>query len=128
MRPPSSSRSYARWRGSEGRAGTVANESLDARPVLTLDAHGSVDAEAARALPGEHAGGVEFVEESVATEVAEDALLDDRLHLSDAIGRQVMGLVKPELAVVGLAEDAVEHDEVVVRVDVEGTSRIDERS
>ena len=52
--------------------------------------------------------------------VAEDASLDDRLHLSDAIGRQVMGLVKRDLAVVGLAEDAVEDDEVVMRVDVEG--------
>jgi hypothetical protein len=31
-----------------------------------------------------------------------------------------MGLVKLDLAVVGLAEDAVEDDEVVMRVDVEG--------
>ncbi len=53
-------------------------------------------------------------------EVAEDALLDDRLHLSDAIGRQVIGLVERDLAVVGLAEHAVEHDEVVMRVNVEG--------
>ena len=52
--------------------------------------------------------------------VAEDALLDDRLHVADAIGRQVMGRVKLDLAVVGLAEDAVEDDEVVMRVDVEG--------
>jgi len=36
-----------------------------------------------------HAGGVELVEESLAPEVAEDALLDDRLHVGDAIGRQV---------------------------------------
>ena len=52
-------------------------------------------------------------------EVAEDAFLDDGLHLSDAIGCQVMGLVKRDLAVVGLAEDAIEDDEVVVGVDVE---------
>ena len=38
-------------------------------------------------------------------EVAEDAFLDDGLHLSDAIGRQVIGLVKRELTVVGLAEE-----------------------
>ena len=44
--------------------------------------------------------------------VAEDALLDDRFHVGDAIGRQVMGLVKLDLAVVGLAEHAVEHDEM----------------
>jgi hypothetical protein len=31
-----------------------------------------------------------------------------------------MGLVKLDLAGVGLAEDAVENDEVVMRVDVEG--------
>jgi hypothetical protein len=104
----------------EGRAGTVADETLDARPVLALDAHRGVDAEPARALPGEHAGGIELVEESLATEVAEDVLLDDRLHVGDAIGRHVMGLVKLDLAVVGLAEDAVEDDEVVMRVDVEG--------
>ena len=54
----------------------------------------------------------------MATEVAEDAFLEDRLHLSDAIGRQVIGLVKRDLAVVDLAENAVEHDEVVMRVDV----------
>jgi hypothetical protein len=105
---------------SEGWAGTEADEPLDAGPILSLDAHGSVNAEPARALPGEHAGGIELFEQSVATEVAEDALLDDRLHVSDAIGRQVMGRVKLDLAVVGLAEDAVEDDEVVMRVDVEG--------
>lgn len=65
------------------------------------------------------ADGIELVEKSVATEVAEDALLDERLHLSDVIGRQVMALVELDLAVVGLAEHAVEDDEVVMRVDVE---------
>ncbi len=55
----------------------------------------------------------------MAPEVAEDAFLDDGLHLSDAIGRQVIGLVKRDLTVVGLAEDAIEDDEVVVGVDVE---------
>jgi hypothetical protein len=104
----------------EGWAGAVADESLDPGTVLTLDAYGGVDAEAGRALPGEHAGGIELVEEFLAPEVAQDAFLDHRLHLSDAIGRQVIGLVKRDLAVVGLAEDAVEHDEVVTRVDVEG--------
>jgi hypothetical protein len=92
----------------EGWAATVANETLDARPVLALDAHRGVDAEPARALPGEHAGGIELVEESLATEAAEDVLLDDRLHVGDAIGRQVIGLVKLDLAVVGLVEHAVE--------------------
>jgi hypothetical protein len=36
----------------EGRTGTVADEALDSATVLTLDAHGSIDAEPARALPG----------------------------------------------------------------------------
>jgi hypothetical protein len=61
----------------ERRAGTVANETLDAGPVLSLDAHGGVDTEPARALPGEHAGGIELVEKSVATEVAKDASLEE---------------------------------------------------
>jgi hypothetical protein len=103
----------------ERRPSTVADESLDARPVLGLDAHGGVDAEPARALPVQHAGGIEVVEESLAPEVAEDAFLDEGLHLSDATGRQVIGLVKRDLTVVGLAEDAIEDDEVVVGVDVE---------
>ena len=103
----------------ERRASTVADESLDARPVLGLDAHGGVDAEATRALPVEHAGGIELVEESLTPEVAEDAFLDDGLHLSDAIGRQAMGLVKRDLTVVGVAEDTIEDDDVVVGVDVE---------
>jgi hypothetical protein len=103
----------------ERRASTVPDESLDARPVLGLDAHGGVDAEATRALPVQHTGGIELVEESLAPEVAEDAFLDDGLHLSDAIGRQVIGLVKRDLTVVGLAEEAIEDDEVIVGVDVE---------
>ena len=49
-----------------------------------------------------------------------DTSLEDRLHLADVIRRQLIGLVKLDLAVVGLAEHAVEDDEVVVRVDVEG--------
>ena len=55
----------------------------------------------------------------MAAEVAEDAVLDDRLDVSDAIGRQVMGIVKRDLALVGRAEYAVEDDEVVMRVNVE---------
>ena len=56
----------------------------------------------------------------MATEGAQDALLDDRLHVGDAIGCRVTGLVKHEVAVVGLAEHAVEDDQVGMRVDVEG--------
>jgi hypothetical protein len=104
----------------ERRAGTVANETLDAGPVLSLDAHGGVDTEPARALPGEHAGGIELVEKSVATEVAKDASLEDRLHLADALGGQLVGLVELDLAAVVLAKHAVEDDEEVVRMDVEG--------
>jgi hypothetical protein len=52
----------------EGWTGAVADETLDPGTVLTFDAHGGVDAEPARALPGEDAGGVDLVEKSVATE------------------------------------------------------------
>ena len=74
---------------------------------------------AAASLPVQHAGGIELVEEALTPEVAEDPFLDDGLHVSDAIGRQAMGLVKRDSTVVGLAEDASEDDEVVVGVDVE---------
>jgi hypothetical protein len=104
----------------EGRAGTVAEETLDPDSVVGLDAHGSVDAEAAGALPGEHAGGVSLVEECVATEVAEGASLRGGFELAYVIGGQLVGLVKLDLAVAGLAEDTVEDDEMIVRVDVEG--------
>jgi hypothetical protein len=46
----------------EGRAGTIAEETLKTGAVVTLDAHGSVDAEAAGSLPGEHVVGVELIE------------------------------------------------------------------
>jgi hypothetical protein len=55
----------------------------------------------------------------VATEVAEDASLEDRLHLADVLGGQLEGLVELDPAAAVLAEDAVEDDEVGVRVDVE---------
>jgi hypothetical protein len=80
----------------ERRARTISDEALDARTVFTLDAHGRVDAEPARALPREHAGGVEFGEESVAAEVAEDSSLEGGFELADVIGRQLEGLVEVE--------------------------------
>jgi predicted ester cyclase len=57
----------------ERRAGTVPDETLHSGTVFGLDAHRRVDAEAARALPHEHADGIELVEESVAAEIAKDA-------------------------------------------------------
>jgi hypothetical protein len=78
----------------EGRAGTVADEALDAGSVLSLDAHRRVDTEAAGALPCEHAGGVDVVQESVAAEVAKDPSAKGGLHVVDVIGRELGGLVK----------------------------------
>jgi hypothetical protein len=46
----------------EGRPGTIAQEALEAGTILTFDAHGSVDAEPAGSLPGEHVAGAELVE------------------------------------------------------------------
>jgi hypothetical protein len=55
----------------------------------------------------------------VAAEVADDASLEGSFELAYVIGRQLRRLVKLDLAA-GLPEHAVEDDEVVVRVDVEG--------
>ena len=52
--------------------------------------------------------------------VAEDASLEDRLHLADVLGGQLVGLVEFDLAAAVLAENAVENDEVVMRVDISG--------
>jgi hypothetical protein len=40
----------------------------------------------------------------VATEVAKDASLEDRLHLADVLGGQLVGLVELDLAAAVLAE------------------------
>jgi hypothetical protein len=50
----------------------------------------------------------------VATEVTEDASLEGGFELAYVTGGQLGGLVKLDLAVAGLPEHAVEHDEVVV--------------
>jgi hypothetical protein len=42
--------------------GFSADESLYARTIFGLDAHGGIDAEATGALPGKHVGGVTLVE------------------------------------------------------------------
>jgi hypothetical protein len=55
------------------RAGTVAHETFDARPVVG-------DAEAVRALPREHAGVVGLVEEPVTTELAKAAARSPRVR------------------------------------------------
>jgi len=110
----------------ERQPGTVPDEPLDTRSVLALDARGSVDAEPTGALPGERAGSVGFVHEvgptfgGCPTQVAGDASLEDRFQQADVIGRQLEGLVKADLAGGGLCEHTSEHDEVVVRVGVEG--------
>ncbi len=60
---------------------TVSEQPFDACWVLALDADGRVDAESTGALPREHAVGVGFVEQAVASEVPEHAALDDVLEL-----------------------------------------------
>ena len=69
--------------------GTRTHEPLDARSVLSLDVHGGVDAEATGALPGEHAVGVDLVEQATAAEVAEDATLDGGLELEPVVGGEL---------------------------------------
>jgi hypothetical protein len=67
-------------------------------------------------LPGEHAGGVELVEEAVAREVAKDSGAEGGFETTDVVRRQPGGFVERDLAVVGLAEHTVEDDEMVVRL------------
>ena len=71
---------------SEGRPGTVSDESLDTLPVLTLEADRSVNAEPAGALPSEHAVRIGLVEEAAAPEVPEHAALDDALEVEPVVG------------------------------------------
>ena len=71
----------------EGRAGTTnrfasvpAQEALEAGTVITLDAHGSIDAEPTGPLPREHVEGVELIEQPVGAEVPKHATLNDALE------------------------------------------------
>ena len=59
--------------------------------VVSLDAYGGVDAESTGALPGEHAGGIGFVEQSVRAKVTEYATLDDMLELEPVVGLKDTG-------------------------------------
>lgn len=85
-----------------------------------MDADGSIDAEAAGALPGEHVVDGVFLEEVAALEEAEDAALEDGRECVGVVGGEVGGLVKADLAVGGLGEDAIEDHEMEVEVGVEG--------
>jgi hypothetical protein len=103
----------------EGWAGTVAQEALEAGAVVTLDAHGSVDAEATGSLPGEHVEGVELVEQPVGAEVPKHATLNDALEPGPVLGLEERRLVEAShtgVGVAGLREDAVEDDHVEVEV------------
>jgi hypothetical protein len=110
----------------EGRAGTVAQEALEAGTVVTLDAHGSVDAEPTGSLPGEHVAGVELIEQPVGAEVPKHATLNDALEPDPVLGLEEAGFVKVSLCVVApvapvaSGEDAVEDDQVEVEVWVQG--------
>jgi hypothetical protein len=106
----------------EGWPSTVAQEPLDARTVVTLDADGSVDTEAAGPLPGEHALGIGLVEKAARPEVAEHAALDDPLETEPVVFVEPGGLVEADSSVGDLREDAVQDHEVKVEVGVERRS------
>ena len=95
----------------EGRPGTVAKQTLDARTVVALDVDGSVDAEAAGPLPGEHAVGIGLVEKAARAEVPEHATLDDTLEAEPMDFVEHGGLVEADRSVGDRREDAVEDDE-----------------
>ncbi len=99
----------------EGWARAVAQQSLDACPVLTLDAHRRIDAEASRSLPGEHAVGVGFVEEALRAEVTKHAPLHDTLKIEPVGPSELAGPVEGGVSVAGSREHTVEHDEMVDR-------------
>jgi hypothetical protein len=106
----------------EGWAGTIAQEALEAATVIALDAHGSIDAEATGALPGEHVAGVELVEQPVGAEVPKHAPLNDALEPDPVLGLEEAGFVKVSLPVVTpvvSGEDAVDNDQVEVKVRVQ---------
>jgi hypothetical protein len=106
----------------EGRAGTVAEEALEAGTVVTLDAHGSVDAEPTGSLPREHVTGVELVEQRVGAEVPKHAALNDALEPEPVFGLEERRLVEDDIIsvpIVDSGEDAVEDDQVEVEMRVE---------
>ena len=104
----------------EGRSGAVAEEPLATSAIGGADADGSVEAEAAGALPGEHVVHGVRLEEAAAVEEAEDAALDDGCECGGVSGGEVGRLVEAHLAVLGLSEHAVEDHHVEVEVGVEG--------
>lgn len=115
---------WSRSSANGGRArptcgGCPADESLDALPVIALDADGSIDAEATGSLPAEHAVSVGFIEEAAPPEVPQHAALNDVLEFLPVVGLKQGGLVKADLTVRTLRERAVEYDTVVVEVRVE---------
>ncbi len=96
--------------------------------VVPLDADRRVDAEPARALPGEHVCYRGLVEEIVAAEVPEDASLHGPLDLLPVARFEFGSLVGLHPTLVGLREDPVEDDDVVVEMGVETrTEAVQER-
>jgi hypothetical protein len=103
----------------EGWPSTVAQEALDAGTVVTLDADGGVNAEATGALPGEHALGIGFVEKAAGAEVPEHTALNDALEVVPMDLLEQRCFVEADGPVRDLGEDAVEDDEVKVKVGVQ---------
>ena len=56
----------------ERRMGTVAQQTFEADPVGTLDAHRAIDREAAVVRPGAHLGGLIFVDQAAPDEATQD--------------------------------------------------------
>ena len=84
-----------------------------------MDADGSIQAETAAGLPGEHVGDGVVVEEATTLEVEQDAALQGALKAVDIVGAEVRRLVEDDGAVVAPGKDAVEHDDVEVEVRIE---------
>jgi hypothetical protein len=87
----------------EGWPGTVADQALDARTVVALDADGGGDAEPAGPLPGEHALSIGLVEQAACTEVPEHTAPNDRLEVEPVALLEMGRLVEPDGSVQGPA-------------------------
>jgi hypothetical protein len=95
--------------------------SVEIRRVTIAPSRGSVETEVVLLITRQTAGfwliaGSGSQERQQQCRSAPNPSLEGRLRLAEVVGRQLGSRVKLDLAVAALAERAVEHDEVLVRV------------
>jgi hypothetical protein len=102
----------------EGRAGAVAEQALQARAVLGLDAHRAVEGEAPAARPAEHLAPLVLVQPAAPGEPTQDPAADGLLSLDEGRLRQVerVHLNRP---VRSRRQDRLDHAQMKMDVGVE---------